>query len=150
MKEKIIYITDSDMERLRGLIKTSREFHTTDETYLKELEKELNRGKVVDSKNIPKDIITMNTKVCIKDLDTNKEEVCWLVFPTNADPNQNRISILTPIGTALLGYKTGDIIEWEVPGGIRKLKIKKILYQPEAAGNYKYSKTFLGRRKNYV
>jgi len=150
MKEKIIYITDSDVKRLQELIETSREFHTTDETYLKELEKELNRSKVVDSKKIPKDIITMDTKVCIKDLDTNKEEVCWLVFPANADPNHNRVSILTPIGTALLGYKTGDIIEWKVPGGIRKLKIKKILYQPETAGNYKYSKIFLGRRKNYV
>ena len=137
MKEKIIYITDSDMRRLRELIKTAREFHTEDEIYLKELEKELNRSKVVDSKKIPKDIITMNTKVCIKDLDTNKEEVYWLVFPADADTDQNKISILTPIGTALLGYKTGDIIEWEVPGGISKLKIKKLLYQPEAPGNYK-------------
>ena len=140
MKEKIIYITDSDMRRLRELIKTAREFHTEDEIYLKELEKELGRSKVVASKKIPKDIITMDTKVCIKDLDTNKEEVYWLVFPTNADPNHNRISILTPIGTALLGYKTGDVIEWKVPGGIRKLKIEKLLYQPEAAGNCKYSK----------
>jgi len=150
MKEKVIYITDSDVKRLKGLIKTAREFHTEDEIYLKELEKELDRSKVVDSKKIPKDIITMNTKVFIKDLDSNEEEVYWLVFPTNADPNQNKISILTPIGTALLGYKTGDTIKWEVPGGIRKLEIKKLLYQPEAAGNYKYSKFFLGKRKNYI
>jgi len=150
MREKIIYITNSDIERLQELIKTAREFHTEDEIYLKELEKELNRGEIVDSKKIPKDVITMNTKVCIKDLDTNKEEVFWLVFPTNADPNHNRISILTPIGTALLGYKTGDVIEWEVPGGIRKFKIEKLLYQPETAGNYKYSKIFLGRRKNRI
>ena len=67
MKEKIIYVTKLDMERLQGLIETAREFHTEDEPYLKELEKELNRGKVVDSIKIPKDIITMNTKVCIKD-----------------------------------------------------------------------------------
>jgi len=119
------------------MIKSAREFHTEDEIYLKELEKELDRSKVVDSKKIAKNVITMNTKVYVKDLDANKKETYWLVFPADADPDQNRVSILTPVGTALLGYKTGDIIEWEVPGGIRKLEIKKLLYQPEAVGDYK-------------
>lgn len=137
MKEKRIYITNLNMTRLREMIKTAREFHTEDEMYLKELEKELNRGKVVDSKKIAKNIITMNTKVHVKDLSANKKETYSLVFPVDAAPDQNKISILTPIGTALLGCKTGDIIEWDVPGGIRKLKIEKIVYQPEAAGNYK-------------
>ena len=59
-----------------------------------------------------------------------------LVFPHSANINQNRISILAPIGTALIGYKIGDIIEWKVPGGLRKLKVEEILYQPEASGNF--------------
>jgi len=134
--KRTIYITNSDIKRLQELIKTAREFHTEDEIYLKELEKELNRSKVVDPKKIPKDIITINSKVSIEDLDTNKKEIYWLVLPVDADPDRNKISILTPIGTALLGYKTGDIIEWNVPGGIRKLKIKKLLYQPEASSDY--------------
>ena len=58
------------------------------------------------------------------------------VSPEDADPDQDKISILAPIGTALLGYKVGDIIEWKVPAGIVKLKVEEILYQPEAAVDY--------------
>ncbi len=59
-----------------------------------------------------------------------------LVFPDNSDVTEGKISILAPIGTALLGYKVGDIIEWKVPRGMAKLEVKEILYQPEAAGDY--------------
>ena len=134
--KRTIYITNSDIKRLRELIETAREFHTEDEMYLKELENELNRSRVIDPKKIPKDIIMINSKVSIEDLDTNKKEIYCLVLPIEADPDRNKISILTPIGTAFLGYKTGDIIEWSGPGGVRKLKIKKLLYQSETNGNY--------------
>ena len=136
MSKKLIYITDSDMKRLKELVKVAREFGKEDERYLKELEGELDIGKTVKSKEIPNDVITMNSKVCLRDIDTQKEMVYWLVFPDDADPDQDKISILAPIGTALLGYKVGDIIEWKVPAGIVKLKVEEILYQPEAAGDY--------------
>jgi len=136
MSKKLIYITDSDMKRLKELVKVAREFGKEDERYLKELEDELDTGKIVKSKDIPNDVITMNSKVRLRDVDTQKEMVYWLVFPDDADPDQDKISILAPIGTALLGYKVGDIIEWKVPAGIVKLKVEEILYQPEAAGDY--------------
>jgi regulator of nucleoside diphosphate kinase len=59
-----------------------------------------------------------------------------LVFPEDADIDQNRISVLAPIGTAMLGYSVGDTIEWPVPEGLRRIQVKEILYQPEAAGDY--------------
>jgi len=136
MTEKVIYITDSDKKRLKQLIRDARVFGSEHEIYLEKLEGELSRGKVVKSKEIPKDVITMNSKVRFKDLATREEMIYSLVFPDSADPDQNKISILAPIGTALLGYKVGDVIEWKVPAGLRKLKVLEVLYQPEAAGDY--------------
>jgi len=70
------------------------------------------------------------------DLDTGEEEIYTLVFPENADLKQGKISVFAPIGTAMLGYEVGDIFEWEVPAGKRSLRVEKILYQPEASGDY--------------
>ena len=136
MKEKVIYITDTDKKRLKQLIREARAYGSEHEIYLEKLEGELNRGKVVKAKKIPKDVITMNSKVRLKDLGTQEEMIYQLVFPDDADPDQNKISILAPIGTALIGYRVGDVIEWKVPVGLRKLKVLEVLYQPEAAGDY--------------
>jgi len=136
MANRIIYITDNDMRRLRELIIVAREFGKEDEMYLQELENELNRGKVVKSQDVPSNVITMNSEVYLRDLNTKEEITYRLVFPYRADASKGRVSILAPIGTALLGYSVGDIIEWKVPVGIAKLKVEKILYQPEAAGDY--------------
>jgi regulator of nucleoside diphosphate kinase len=78
----------------------------------------------------------MNSEVYLRNLNTKEEIIYRLVFPEHADANQGWISILAPIGTALLGYRVGDVIEWKVPAGIARLKVEKILYQPEAAGDY--------------
>jgi len=136
MRKKTIYITLLDMKRLEELVKFASKSDKRKEEYLRELEEELDRAKVVPSEKIPKNVITMNSKVRIKDLDSEEEMIYSLVFPHSADINQNRISILAPIGTALIGYKVGDIIEWKVPGGLRKLKVEEILYQPEASGDF--------------
>jgi len=134
MRQKTIYITDLDIKRLKELIKVAREFgDNKDEIYLEELEKELNRSKIVKSKNVPENVITMNSKILLKDLDGQEEMTYKLVFPDNADSNHNKVSILAPIGIALLGYKVGDIIELKVPAGLRRLEVKKILYQPESS-----------------
>jgi len=134
MTNKTIYITDNDMRRLRELILVARQFRKEEEKYLQELETELNRGKIIKSQDIPPDVITMNSEVHLRDLNTKEEITYRLVFPDHADANQGWVSILAPIGTALLGYRVGDIIEWKVPAGIAKLKVEKIIYQPEANG----------------
>jgi len=133
VSKKLIYITDNDMKRLKELI---MEADNGNKKYLRELKDELDKGEVVDSRDIPNNIITMNSKVRLRDINTQKEMICWLVFPDDSNADQGKISILAPIGTALLGYKVGDIIEWKVPAGLTKLKVEEILYQPEAAGDY--------------
>ncbi|MDP8247344.1 MAG: nucleoside diphosphate kinase regulator [Candidatus Tritonobacter lacicola] len=136
MRERKIYITNFDMKRLKELVEVATEFSRQDEKHLEDLENELQRSYVVDSKDIPKDVITMNSKVRLRDLDNGKEIIFSLVFPAEADIDQNRLSVLAPIGTAILGCKTGDVIQLNVPAGMRKLKIEEIMYQPESAGNY--------------
>ena len=136
MSKRQIYITEFDMKRLKLLIASINRFKGRDKDLVKELEEELNRGKVVPSREIPQDFITMNSRIHLKDMDSGEEIIYTLVFPGNADINQGKISILAPIGMALIGYHVGDTIAWKVPAGLRRLKVKEILYQPEAAGHY--------------
>ena len=136
--EKIanIYITEPDYNRLSALIEKTREGNGVDRQYLNKLEAELDRAEIVDAKDIPANVITMRSTVRLKDLVSGEENTYSLVFPTEADFSQGKISVLAPIGTAILGYKSGDTIEWTVPSGLRRLKVDTIIYQPEAAGHF--------------
>jgi regulator of nucleoside diphosphate kinase len=136
MSDREIYITEYDMARLRELLEVAKGFSYRGRDDLKQLEAELNRGKLVDPRDVPEDVITMNSRVCLIDLDTGEEMIYTLVFPNEADIDQDKISVLAPIGTAMLGYRVGDTFEWEVPAGLRRLKVREILYQPEASGDY--------------
>jgi regulator of nucleoside diphosphate kinase len=78
----------------------------------------------------------MRSRVRLKDLVSGETNIYSLVFPKEADFNQGKISVLAPIGTAILGYRKGDTIEWQVPSGLRRLRVDEILYQPEAAGHF--------------
>jgi regulator of nucleoside diphosphate kinase len=131
-----IYITEPDYNRLSALIEKTREGNGVDRQYLNKLEAELDRAEIVDAENIPANVITMRSTVRLKDLVSGEENTYSLVFPTEADFSQGKISVLAPIGTAILGYKSGDTIEWTVPSGLRRLKVDKIIYQPEAAGHF--------------
>lgn len=131
-----IFITDFDMQRLEGLIESVGARPSRDRKYLEELAEELLIAEVVDPIDIPPDVITMNSKVCLQDLDSGEDLVYTLVFPGDADLESGRISVLAPVGTAMIGYRKGDRITWSVPGGLKRLKVKKILYQPEAAGDF--------------
>lgn len=136
-RQVMIYITTSDYHRLSGLIEMSRERNgDADREYLDQLEEELGRAELVNPKEIPADVITMRSKVSLKDLKSGQTVMYSLVFPSEANSNEGRISVLAPIGTALLGNRSGDVVESRVPSGLRRLKVKEILYQPEAAGNY--------------
>lgn len=92
---------------------------------------------VVDSEDVPHDVVTMNSRVSFMELDTESESEVTLVYPSDADVNRNRISILAPVGAALLGLSVGDEIKWPLPSGkVRAYKIISVLFQPEAAGQY--------------
>jgi regulator of nucleoside diphosphate kinase len=128
-----IYITEADYEKLDRLIEGRRFTVGRDREYIEVLERELDRADIVEAEAIPRDVVTMNSEVRLKDLNSGDIKVYRLVFPSQAR-TENSISVLAPIGTAMLGYRVGDTIEWRVPKGIRRLKVLDILYQPEAAG----------------
>jgi len=132
---RTIYITELDLNRLQKLL-DAMEGSLRNKTHLQKLEEELLKGQIVPSDEVPPDVITMNSRVKLQDLDSGDEMIYTLVYPNDADPGQNRISILAPIGTALIGYRVGDIVEWKVPSGVKRLKVEEILYQPEASGDF--------------
>ena len=136
MADKNIYITEQDRRRLLDLLMDAQSSGYRGSIYLEKLRGELARAQIVSPQEIPADVITMNSKVSLVDLDTHEEEIYTLVYPENANTGEGKVSILAPVGTAMLGYRQGDIFEWEVPAGKRRLKVDKILYQPEAAGDY--------------
>ncbi len=128
-----IYITEADLAKLRPLVEGRRSGAGRDSEGLAMLEQELDRADVVQAGEIPADVVTMNSEVRLQDLDSGEVKVYRLVFPSQAR-TENSVSVLAPIGTAMLGYRAGDVIEWRVPRGIRRLKVVEVLHQPEAAG----------------
>ncbi|GJL68513.1 MAG: RNA polymerase-binding protein Rnk [Nitrospirales bacterium] len=138
MERRDIYITEFDLNRLTELLGVWQTFKGSKSTsiHLEGLSEELDRANIVDPKDIPPDVVTMNSRVRLSDTSKDEDLIYTLVFPRDADAEAGKISILAPIGTAILGYKVGDIIEWPVPLGIRKVKIEEVLYQPEAAGDF--------------
>ena len=136
MKDREIYVTALDVERLRKLLDGVKLWSSRDREHLEALGAELDRAHVVAPQDIPADVVTMNSAVLVKDLDAGTEMALTLVFPSETGLELGKISILAPVGTALLGYRVGDTIEWKVPGRVRRLRVERMLYQPEAAGDY--------------
>lgn len=136
MARRKLYITEFDKSRLEELITVAEEFGGHDRKDLKSLAEELEKAEVVSPQDVPAKVVTMNSKVVLRDLGTSEEMTYVLVFPGDADINAGAISVLAPVGTAILGYAKGDIVEWPVPSGVRRIRIEDILYQPEAAGDY--------------
>jgi regulator of nucleoside diphosphate kinase len=131
-----IIISEKDALRLRERM---HHFRQSSNNYTKEinnLTKELNRAQVVEPAEIPIDVVTMHSVVKLKYLDSDKIIQMEIVYPEEADIKKNKISIFAPIATALLGYRKGDVINWEIPSGKVKIQIADILYQPEAAGDF--------------
>ena len=135
MRGKSAVITEVDFDRLRGLVH-SRVGRAAYGPLAAALDKELQRGEVVAPTRVPKGVVTMNSKVRIQDMRSDERETYTLVFPQDADIDQGRLSVLAPLGTALLGAKGGDVVEVNAPAGLRRIKVVRILYQPEAAGDY--------------
>ena len=130
-----IFITETDYDKLLRLI-AGRRSSGADADHLNELEQELERAEVLNDKDpIPPDVVTMNSEVRLMDMDSGEIKVYKLVCPSQAR-TENSLSVLAPIGTAILGYRVGSVIEWRVPRGVRRLKVLEVLFQPEAAALY--------------
>ena len=133
MTDQPIFITDDDLSRLRSLLGTKGELRGEKKRHLRELRNELDRAIAVSDGKIGTSVITMNSKFRLKDLDTGHEAEYVLCYPGEADINRGKLSVLAPIGTALLGYKELDVVAWHVPAGLKRFRIEQILYQPQAA-----------------
>lgn len=133
---RTIFITSTDRERLEKLIQSQEEFTAGNKAHLRELEVELKRAIISEPQDIPSDVITMRSQVLLKDLSSGEEMIYTLVYPDEADLLEGKISVLAPIGMAILGYRENDQVEWAIPAGIACLKVEKILFQPEANGNF--------------
>ena len=129
---RAIYITDADMKRLRPLVEEMK--NSRDD--LRMLQRELERAHIVAPDEVPPNVVTMNSKARVRDIAADEVTTYTLVFPDQANIDLNRISVIAPIGTAMLGQQVGDEFEWQVPAGPVRLRIEEVLYQPEAAGHF--------------
>lgn len=133
MTSRSLFITHPDMDRLRDLLAGRMGRAGRDSEHLLALEDELDHAEVVSIDRIRPDVVTMHSRVRVHDLDTDNEAEYTIVFPNEANAHARRISVLAPIGTALLGCRQGDDIEFATPKGTLRLRIVAVTYQPEAA-----------------
>jgi regulator of nucleoside diphosphate kinase len=97
---------------------------------------ELERALLLRPSAVPGNVVTMNSEVEYEDVETQVRQAVRIVYPRDADASRGWISVLAPIGTALLGLRTGQSIRWRTPAGYRNLRVLEIRYQPEAAGHF--------------
>ncbi|HPJ03707.1 MAG TPA: nucleoside diphosphate kinase regulator [Candidatus Limiplasma sp.] len=132
--ERNLYLNELDHKRLMRLIEDALNGITEQSNSLRSLQVELGQATVVNAEELPRDVVTMRSRVLIM-LDDEEKEIT-LVYPNEANHSTGKISILSPIGTAIIGYREDDVINWLTPGGLKRIRIKKVLYQPEASGDY--------------
>jgi regulator of nucleoside diphosphate kinase len=120
--------------KLQKMIRDILQTEVDGTEHVRTLDAELRRAAIVPAGQVPSDVITMHTKVLLA-FDDGEDETYSLVYPNEADMSENMVSVLSPIGTAILGYRAGDVVEWSVPDGTVAIHVKSIEYQPEAAGD---------------
>lgn len=126
MTARSIYITEYDLLRLQPLVESARRYERADFDSLDLLQQELDRAILCDPDDLPDDVVSVNSQVQVTDLESDKRLEYTIVFPREANYDEKRISVLAPIGTALLGYGTGAEVEWPTPGGLRRFRIERV------------------------
>lgn len=120
----LIVVAESDALRLAFLLGAAAA--QRDAAHLRELRDELERALVVRAEDLPPGVITMHSEVGVLDLESELRTEVTLVYPHDAAPASGRVSVLAPLGTALLGYRVGDEISWNMPGGHRRMRIESV------------------------
>lgn len=131
-----LIISSLDAARIESCIEKARSGGLNAPVNLVPLMDEVKRAKKMTPQKMPADIITMNSIVLLNNKKTNKTMKIQIVYPQDADVSKQKISIFAPVGTALLGYKKGDLVTWSTPSGNVELEIVDIVYQPESSGDY--------------
>ena len=131
-----IYVTRQDHQRLHELVVLQRG-NNGNSKYASQLGMELKRAQQVKPEDILDCVVTMNSRVRLREMKSKKVFEITLVYPQDVNINQRKVSILAPVGIAILGSKEGDVVELPVPtGSTLSYVIEKVLYQPEAAGDF--------------
>jgi regulator of nucleoside diphosphate kinase len=131
MQDDAIIVSHSDIQRLSQLIRDLRHSRFRDQAQVELLEQTLENAEVISSARFPRNAIKMNSRFRVLDLGTGKKQVYTLVYPDEADVSSGSISVLAPIGIAVLGRRQRDTIEVDVPGRVRRLRIERVLYPPD-------------------
>jgi len=131
-----IILNKLDYARIKKRISTAKQFKTINQRESEKLLTELSSAKVVEPEKIPSNVVTMNSIVKLSFINKRKQVQFQIVYPENANVKENKISIFSPVGTALIGYKVNDEIEWQMPSGVARLRIDELVYQPESSGDY--------------
>jgi hypothetical protein len=134
MRTYPIIVTDRDLSRMRGLFGRVSLASLDEQFHLGELQSELDRALVLAADEVPSGVITIHSRVRVADLDTGKRIILTLVLPDEATRNERRVSVLEPLGAALLGLRAGDGIEIAMPGGMRRLHIEHVVQPGQLAG----------------
>lgn len=132
MRNRQVVVTQRDAARLRALV-SGYARSARDTEHLEELALEIERASVLDPQQVPADVVTMHSRVRVLDLATGEHRELVLVYPAESDIAANRVSVLAPLGTALLGYRKGDEVEWQMPGGLRRIRIENVVQEGEEA-----------------
>ena len=132
MSQKVL-ITRSDRERLLTLLTRLRNWGNTPPGHLRALEERLETATVIETVDVPRSVVTMNSLVGLRDVELNEKFSCTLSYPEEADVVKHKVSVTAPLGNRMLGAREGDLIECPASSGLRTLRVERIYYQPEAA-----------------
>lgn len=134
MNTRSVMVTHKDYAGLMELLSARAAAPGKDRLHLERLREEIEGADIVPAALVDPDVITMNSRVKLRDLEGDSAAVYTLVYPNEADISRGRISVLAPLGRAMLGCREGDCIAFETPRGEKRWKVEFLLYQPEAAG----------------
>jgi regulator of nucleoside diphosphate kinase len=132
--KRALLLTETDHRHLSELLEDTRRGRFEDTVYINELERELSMAGVVPGEKIPADVVTLHSRVKLEIPNTPGATSVEVVLPMELNLAAGRISVLSPLGTALIGCRAGDEVEYAVRGAVRRARILSVQYQPEAAG----------------
>jgi regulator of nucleoside diphosphate kinase len=132
MEQKVI-LSRADVARLRAILAEQMRSATHDQEHLLDLREEIELATVVEPEKVPDNVVTMDSIVHVVDVERGDSNEYTLVSPAQANIGARRVSVTAPLGTALLGYREGDLVIWSMPGGVRHLRIQKVV-QPHHRG----------------
>jgi regulator of nucleoside diphosphate kinase len=121
-----VILLKNDYDILNGYVKNLQGMQVNEKENFAKLYDELKKAKVVTSEDFPDDVVRLDSSVVIRDMKTKRDMTLTIVLPQKADIKQKKVSVLAPVGTALIGFRKGQIVSWEVPSGKKDFKIMEV------------------------